>query len=166
MGLFVQCQKKSVWFDYQKTNTFKSVRCLNLFKEYFRNIVIWCTMFQCSILNFHLFEVKNRVFQLNLESLFDVYKMMFKSVRYSMKWCLPISDGSVNSHSQKIHAWKQCWTFHFSSKIVKSHLHPIPLKIMKNRKNCHSQNSRFTQKVKHEITFPLDSRKFWTQLIT
>ena len=32
-------------------------------------------------------------------------------------------------------------------------------KIMKNRENCHSWNSRFPQMVKREITFALHSRK-------
>ena len=36
----------------------------------------------------------------------------------------------------------------------------------KNRENCNSRISRFPQMMKHEITFKLDSRKFWSQPIT
>ena len=67
--------------------------------------------------------------------------------------------------------------------IVKSPSRPIPvivaisrkitqkfatfsLKITKNRKHFHSRISQFTQIVKREITFMLDSRKFWSQLLT
>ena len=61
--------------------------------------------------------------------------------------------------------------------VVNSHLHPIhrisaisceitmklkccSLPIMKTGASCHSQISRFTQMVKSEITFMLDSQKF------
>ena len=71
-------------------------------------------------------------------------------------------------------------TFHL---IVKSLSRPIPIilaisrkitqkiatftrKITKNRIHFHSQISQFPQIVKHEIMFMLDSRKFWSQLIS
>ena len=38
--------------------------------------------------------------------------------------------------------------------------------IMINRENCHSRISCFTQMVKGEITFTVNSRKFWLRAIT
>ena len=39
------------------------------------------------------------------------------------------------------------------------------LKITKNYENCHWRTSRFWQVVKREITFKIDSRKFWSRPI-
>ena len=94
-----------------------------------------------------------------------------------------ISNGSVNSRSQKIYVRKKFLAFHgimfhFKSKtwnlvlaisreIILHHFSISSLKITKNKENCrHSQISRFPKMVKRKITVTLNSRKFWSRPIT
>ena len=105
----------------------------------------------------------------------------------SNQW-MQISDGSVNSHSRKIYTWKQLLafqgiTFHFRSELwiplsrpkhvtwaislqIMQKFTSFSLKITQTRENYHLRSSLFTQFVKHEITFTLNSRKFSSHPIT
>ena len=89
-----------------------------------------------------------------------------------------LSDGFVNSYSLKIGTQNQflpisCYhvshwilvILAISSEITQN----VPVFHSKSREmgeNCFSWSSRFTQMVKSEITFTLNSRKFWSQPIT